>query len=72
MALVTYTGRASRIRISDGTVLERLVGTEVPNDVARGLKRSEFDVVMPTRRPPASRSTTKRKTGRTRTPKKES
>lgn len=69
MARVTYTGKAGRIRISTGAVLERLVTVEIANDVARDLPRGEFDVVMPkARRAPAARSksTTKAKTGRAR------
>lgn len=73
MALVTYIGKASRIRIAFDIVLERLVPTPVPVHIARGLSPRDFDVVMPTRRPPAKpKSTTTKRAARRAATKKES
>jgi hypothetical protein len=60
MALVTYRGKASRIRIAGGTVLERLVPAEIPTAIARDLSPADFDVVLPVRRPPGRSSSPRR------------
>lgn len=72
MALVTYIGKASRIRIAGGIVLERLVPTEIPTSIARGLSPRDFDVVVPTRRPPAKAKSTTKRAARKAATKKES
>lgn len=72
MARVTYTGKAGRIRIPGDSVLERSIPAEIPNEIARALSPLEFHVVMPTRRPPATRRKSKAGVKRTRASKKES
>lgn len=74
MARVTYIGKAGRIRIAGGIVLERNVPTDVPDELSRGLRPGEFDVVMPPRRSPTKRRATTTKPGgrRARSTKKES
>ncbi len=68
MALVTYVGRASRIRIAGGLVLIRMVPTEVPPAIARGLSQADFDVVQASPRP-RTRTTTPKKPRRAPRPK---
>lgn len=74
MARVTYTGKAGRIRIPGGSVLERSIPAEIPNEIARALSPLEFDVVIAVRRSPTTRSKSTRKTraSRSRASQKES
>lgn len=61
MAIVTYRGRASRIRIVTGVELVRMVPIEIPASIARGLDPADFDVVLPVPSPRARPVTRSRK-----------